>query len=235
MYSQGRQRVKVCWDLASVMLIFFTFIIMVYSATYVDYNLPLAVKSELVLIMFFGGLFLSMPSEMGVGWVLDKSINPAEVAKGAAGTFVSVVAIFIVNIVTADLVGLSTIGVSGILFSQVVGIAEEVAIRGYVLNFIDNITYGNTIVAILGSSFFGAIWHAAIYGARDARIIIVVFLCFVVLGWVYAFGQEEVDGQRARRLSVTMLGHVIVNTAAGMRSVRVAAATLINIVRSKKI
>lgn len=185
-----------------------------------DLNLPLAVKSELVLIMYLGGMFLSSQPTMGVGWVLDRSLSFTEVAKQLGGTFVAVTAIFAVNMITAQYSNMETIGIGTVLFSQVTGSSEEIAIRAYVLNFIENTTHGNSILAILGSSFFGALWHAAIYGAREPVVIIVVFICFTILGWVYVQSTRMIQGQRARPLSVTMLAHILVNFTAGLRGVR---------------
>jgi len=224
LYRQ-RDRIHVCIDLVSLFWIFLDFILFVYLSTYVDVDLTIAVKGLIGIGMLIGGLALSAPEALGVGMVADFRMDMGELLRGRWATFLSMVMIIIVNQVVATH---STLGLQGVqfgaaVFSQIIGTSEEVAVRGYILNLVENAT-GNSLVAIAMSSLFGATWHAAIYGARNPSVLVTVFASFAVIGFTYATNTEvQYRGGRAircRRLSPQMNAHSLVNTMTFFRGGR---------------
>lgn len=216
--TRPSERIHVCIDLVSLFWIFLDFVLFVYLGTYVDESLELAVKGLVGLGMLIGGLALSSSEALGVGMVADWSLSMGEVARGLWATFLSMVMIIMINqvVLPESTLGLQGIGIGAAVFSQIIGTSEEVAVRGYILNLVDNAT-GSSLIAIVASSMFGATWHAAIYGARDPKVLLTVFGAFCAIGFTYATNTEEVNGVRARRLSPQMNGHSAVNTMAFLR------------------
>ena len=214
---KARRQVRMALDLWSLFWIFLAFIMFIYLGTYVDQDQGVAIKGLLGMSMLIGGLALCAPSALGVGIVLDKNISPRELAASSWGTFMASMGILATNVVTSQYAtGMQTIGVGSVIFSQLIGTSEEVALRGYILNMIENLT-GSTTAAIVVSSLFGATWHAAIYGARSPFVIATVFGSFMLLGWVYSMQTTMINGVPARRVSTTMNAHALINTLAGIR------------------
>jgi len=217
-----RDRIHVCIDLVSLFWIFLDFILFVYLATYVDVSLELSVKGLVGLGMLIGGLALSAPEALGVGMVADFGLSMGELARGLWATFLTMVMVMLVNqvVLPQSAFALQDIGVGAAVFSQLIGTSEEVAVRGYILNMVENAT-GSGLVAILASSVFGATWHAAIYGARSPKILLTVFGAFCMIGFVYSTNTEMIrsGGQeiRARRLSPQMNGHSAINALTFLR------------------
>lgn len=220
-----RERIHVCIDIVSLFWIFLDFILFVYLSTYVDLDLTIAVKGLIGIGMLIGGLALAAPQALGVGMVADFGLSMGELFRGLWATFLSMIMILLVNQVVAPH---STLGLQGIqfgaaIFSQIIGTSEEVAVRGYILNLVENAT-GSSLVAITMSSLFGATWHAAIYGARDPAVLVTVFASFAVIGFTYATNTEVLyrggRAVRCRRLSPQMNAHSLVNTMTFFRGGR---------------
>ena len=224
----GRGQIHVCLDVISIFWIAVAFMEFVYLMGFVDQNLTIAVKGLIGFSLLVGGLALSFHPSGGVGIVLDTWISVDETIEWFANVFLTFVVILLMNAFVKSATGaLSTTYLPDLVFVMLIGISEEPAIRGWLLNLLDNFT-GVTFVANFISSAIGATLHAGIYGARDLRVIGVVFLSFFIIGYIYSSSTTLIKGPwkdqpvRARRLSSVMTGHGLVNLMAMARGSVVA-------------
>lgn len=222
--GQPRRQIRAGLDIVALLWISVAFFEFVYLTGYVDINLVLAVKGLIGAAFLIGGLFLSSIPAFGVGVVLDVFIDQRDFFNWISGVFICFVTIFIMNAVVKQYANLTfeALTVAPItveIFVMLIGISEECALRGWFLNFLSNLT-GSDEIAIFVSSAIGATLHAGIYGARHPVVIGVVFLCFAVIGFFYATSTEMIKGPflavavPARRLSMVMTGHALVNLLA---------------------
>jgi membrane protease YdiL (CAAX protease family) len=228
MSELGRGQIRVAYDIVSLLWVVVAFFEFVYLAGYVDIDLPLAVKGIIGVCLLIGGIALSLSPSLGVGVTLDLMLSGEEFVNWVIGVFVSFVTILLMNAVVNRYAsifqgpGLAFIPIAVEVFAMLVGVAEESSIRGYLLTALKNTT-GSDALAILISSAIGSTLHAGIYGARNPTVILVVFLCFCVLGFTYAFTTEAIrdpytgEVVRARRVSTVMTGHALVNLLAVLR------------------
>lgn len=191
--------------------------------TFVDFDETFTIKALLGLGFLVVGVALSAPEQGGVGWVLDATLSQTEVIDMVIVGFSSFIFILASNIAVNLYDQLSIAVYASVVFVQMIAIAEEWAIRGYLLNLISNLT---TIegAPILMSSAIGATFHSAVYGNKSPTFLLIVFVSFCILGYLYATStttvkdrQENNEVIRARRIGSIMIGHTLVNTVAGLR------------------
>lgn len=198
--------------------------------TFIEFEQDWTLKALLGLGFLLSGAVLSAPDQGGVGWVLDASLSQAEALNMFITGFSSFVFILSTNIAVNLYAQISITVVASVIFVQMMAIAEEWAIRAWLLNLISNLT-GSDGAGILISSAIGTTAHSAIYGNREPKFMIIVFISFVLLGYIYATSTTMVEGPfreetvPCRRIASIMIGHTLVNTTAGIRA-RVAEISL---------
>lgn len=217
----GRRQIRASLDIVSILWIVVAFFEFVYLAGYVDLSLEIAVKGLIGGVILIGGLVLCSVPQLGVGLVLDLIMSADELIEWVTSVFISFILILIMNTSVSRFSSrtLSTLAFAPIaitVFTMLIGISEEVALRGYLLNLLSNLT-GLDSFAIIVSAAIGATIHAGVYGARSITVIFVVFICFIGLGWIYATSTQAIKGPftkepvLARRLSIVMTAHALVN------------------------
>ena len=216
----GRRQVRVVIDAIALLWITIAFFEFVYLMGFMDVNLTLAVKGVVGFCLLVGGLALSSSPSMGVGMVLDVFISLDETITWFIDTFLSFCVILAMNAFVSKFSTLLAVSyISTEVFVMLIGIGEEASLRGWLLNLLSNYT-GSNLVANVISSGIGATLHAGIYGARDIRVIVVVFASFMILGYIYSSSTRAVKGPfqeevvPGRRISSIMTGHALVNLMA---------------------
>ena len=219
----GRYQVRVVIDVIALLWITIAFFEFVYLMGFVDVHLTLATKGIIGFCLLVGGLALSASPSMGVGAVLDVFISLDETIDWFTNTFLSFVVILAMNAFVSEFSSLLAVAyIPTEVFSMLIGVGEEASLRAWLLNLLSNYT-GSNLVANVISSAIGATLHAGIYGARDIRVIIVVFLSFMILGYLYSSSTRAIKGPHmreavpGRRISPMMTGHALVNLMALVR------------------
>ena len=173
--------------------------IFVWLGTFVDLSPILAMKGVIGAVMLLTGTFFSA---LLIGFKYDWTFSEQEWDTFLSSLFVCLIVILFVNIITPPL---SVTPIPDSLFALLIGIAEEAFFRGFLLTGLLVITKGNSIWAILVSSFLGAVYHTAVY-QQSNQLMMIVFGCFCVLGAAYVLS--------GKRLSVVMTAHGAVNIMA---------------------
>lgn len=193
-----RSKQRIVLDVLVVALIFISGTLFLYLGVYVDQQISLAVKG---LIGFCLMLFGLVGSAMFVGYDLDRLFDFNDLLNNANWTMIALVGVGIANQGVAQVTSMAVVPVSGTLFVLMMAVAEECFFRAFLLTSFVKMS-GNELLAIIGSSLIGAIYHIAVYGTSDA-LIAMVLLGFIVLGASYVAS--------GYRLSVPMGAHVIIN------------------------
>jgi len=236
MFSQrheiGRKtQVRVLYDVNSLLWFVGGITMLIYVATYVDYDLTVAVKAMLGIVIGLVGIVMSLTDSLGVGSVFDFRFTWGETMNAITSMVIGVVFIFIANIVTQQASGfwstLAILPIGATVFSTIVGINEEPFVHGWLLNWIENAT-GDTLAGVFISSAIAATVHLAIYAVRGMSTLVIVFASFFILGVVYAMSTEYEKGAfrdepvPCRRISPLQNAHGIVNATAGLRAAMIA-------------
>ena len=235
-----KRQVRVLIDPLSLILIALSVSLFLNLGTFVDYDPDWTIKSLLGLGFLTAGAVLSLVDQGGVGWRLDASFDKAEIINFVSGVAMAFIVIVFTNISVSRYVRLTPIPViAGVLFVQMIGVAEELAIRGWLLNLISNVT-GNNLAGVLVSSAIGTTFHSAVYGTREIQVLLIVFVSFFVLGWIYVMTETTVAGvhERApvpvRRISTVMTAHSLVNTMSVLRGSSIYSNLFVILVRLMK-
>jgi membrane protease YdiL (CAAX protease family) len=184
-------------DLVSYFLIGLALIIFLYGSTYTSES-ALSGASIVGLAILGAGV---AGIHLNGGFSRDPSLSPGELGGSAGMIMISLVAVAGVNY-GAQLVTFSveqapvTMG----LYLAMIGVAEEVFFRGFLLSFAAS-RLGD-VLGVLVSAGMGAVYHAQVYGWSNQNLAI-VFGSFAVLGFAYVAS--------GRRLSVPMVAHAAVN------------------------
>lgn len=195
LYRMRKQRVVV--DIFWLAWFVVGFALFLYLSTYIELDVMIAVKALIGFSMLIGG---SMATYMLIGMEYDNNFTTREEGQFYSATAMSLVAIFMINMVTPPLSSLQPIPNS--LFSVLIGIAEGCVFQGFFLSWILIMTDNNPLFAIGGSSLLATSFHAWVYGGSNS-LLMIVFGSFCVLGWAYLF-----SGQR---ISVAQTPHALVN------------------------
>ena len=194
------QSVQIDWLWLGLTLV--AFLIFAYLPTYVDTDPGLAIKSIIGFSFLVGGTVMTI---VVCGFRADNFFSLEEIGNSLGFIFVSILAIYMVNIYGSTL-GLSSLPISGGLFMVLMGISEEALFRGFLTTVFVKMT-GSSLIAVALSSVVGMVYHAAVYGASNTNLVI-VFGSFFVLGFSYVLS--------GYRLSVPMVAHALVNFLASM-------------------
>jgi len=218
-----KKQVRVLVDPLALILIALSVSLFLNLGTFVDYDSSWTIKALLGLGFLVSGAVLSITDQGGVGWRLDASFDRGEIVNFVSGVAMAFITIVFTNVAVSRYISLSPIPViAGVLFVQMIGVAEEIGVRGYLLNLVSNLT-GDDLSAVLLSSAVGTTFHSAVYGTREPQVFIIVFVSFFVLGWIYVMtqtttsGVHERDRVPARRISTVMTAHSLVNTMSALR------------------
>ena len=224
----GKSQIRVALDPLSLLWFVVAMVMFQYLGTYLDLDPNLASKAFLGFVLLAGGTVAFLSDSLGVGVVLDSVISRQELIAWVSSTTICTITILVMNGLVDKTLGPilgSSAPVTSAVFGMLIGVAEEFAWRGWLLNLLSNLT-GNDSVAVVISSAIGATMHAAVYGSRSITIIVIVFVAFCVIGFTYATSTEVLKGLhrakpvRARRLSTTTTGHALNNLMAAMRVIR---------------
>ncbi len=218
-----KHQVRVLIDPLTLIMTALSVSIFLNIGTYVDYDITWTGKALLGLGFASAGALLSAVDQGGVGWVLDTNFSSTETISFITNAVLSFIIIFMTNITINIYSQLSAINiVATVVFVQMMAIAEEWFCRAYLLNLVSNFS-GSDLAGILISSAVGTTFHSAVYGNRDPKFMVIVFVSFFVLGWIYATSTEYIRGEHrtssvpCRRISTVMLGHSLVNIASAWR------------------
>jgi membrane protease YdiL (CAAX protease family) len=224
----GKRQVRVALDPLSLLWFVVALTMFQYLGTYLTLDPLLASKAFLGFMLLIGGLVAFSMDSFGVGVVLDSAISRQELIVWVSSTTICTITIIMMNGVVSRTVGPivgSAAPITSGVFGMLIGVAEEYAWRGWLLNLLSNLT-GNDTVAVVISSIIGGTMHAAVYGARSMTIIIIVIVAFMVIGYTYVWSTESLKGLHrpkpvpARRLSITTTGHALNNLMAVLRATR---------------
>jgi hypothetical protein len=179
------------------------FLIFAYLPTYLAEDQTLAMKSMIGFSLLLGGTVMSF---ILCGFRSDRFFSLEDFANSLGFIFVGIMAIYLVNIYAPVALSLSAVPISNALFLMLMGISEEALFRGFLTTMFVKMT-GSSLIAVALSSGIGMAYHAAVYGASNANLLI-VFGSFAVLGFTYVLS--------GYRLSVPMTAHAIINLISSM-------------------
>lgn len=233
----AKRQVRVLVDPLALILTALSVSLYLNLGTFVDYDPDWTSKSLLGLGFLTAGAVMSLTDQGGVGWRLDASFDKTELIGFVYGVGMACVVIVATNEIVKRYVSLVSIPVvASVLFAQMIAVSEEIFVRGYLLNLIDNLR-GDFHTANLISSAVGTTFHSAVYGTREPQVLLIVFFSFLALGYIYVFTTTTVKGVHdrspvpARRISTVMTAHSFINTMSALRGASVFSNLVTVIVR----
>jgi membrane protease YdiL (CAAX protease family) len=157
--------------------------------------------------------------------VLEDEKEPATLGKIAYYTVIALFGIFLIgyaiNLVPLTIPAALT-GTDAILYSVLIGIAEEQFFRGFLTDWLLSVLPSWIMAVSAGAGIF-AVYHFARYGTQ-LNALVYVFAGGFILGWV---------AYKSRRLSPTMIAHAANNTISYLKgSVMAVALTLMKLLRA---
>ena len=151
----GKRQIRVALDPLSLLWFVVALTMFTYLGTYLDLDPSLASKAFLGFVLLIGGTVAFLSDSMGVGIVLDSAISRQELITWVASTTICTFTIILMNGAVSKIVGPilgSSAPVTSAVFGMLIGVAEEYAWRGWLLNLISNITRSDFMAVFISST-----------------------------------------------------------------------------------